>query len=165
MRRFPDEVAAVLRGAGWAEGRRVPEMAEAAIRAVRGAGHEPFPAAERALTEFVGVYLHQDGPGVALRRSPFALDPTMAAPTARTLAAFARVLGVRLFPLGVEGEDDAVLAIDERGRVFAIDAGGEWFLGDDLDAALVTLVTGAEPPRVDDDGTWAGQMARSRPDQ
>lgn len=160
MQRFPDEVAAVLRSAGWSEGRQVPELATAAIRQVCaytadcGTRHTPFPAAEQALTEFMGVYVDQDGPGLALRRSMFALDPTMAAPTARTLADFARVLGAGLFPLGVEGTDDAILAIDERGRVFALDPGGEWHLGDTLDAALTTLITGAAPPRVADDGTW-----------
>ncbi|WIM92461.1 SUKH-3 domain-containing protein [Actinoplanes oblitus] len=159
--RFPAPVEAVLRDAGWAAGRRVPEVAARVIRTVcaytagDGSRHTPFPAAERALTEFAGVYVDQDGPGVALRRAPFAIDPTMAVPTAATLAAFGRVLGVRLFPLGVEGTDDAILAIDERGRVFALDPAGEWHLGDDLDAALTTLITGTEPPRVADDGTWS----------
>jgi hypothetical protein len=160
MRRFLDEVAAVLRAAGWTEGRQEPELARAAIRTVcawtapGGARHTPFPVAEQVLTEFVGVYVTLDGPGVALRRSSFAVDPTMAVPTAGTLAGFARALGVALFPLGVEGIDDAILAIDERGRVFALDAGGEWHLGDDIDAALTTLVTGAAPRRVGDDATW-----------
>ena len=160
MRRFPDEVAAVLRDAGWTEGRQVPELAAAAIRTVcaytaaDGTRHTPFPAAERALNEFAGLYVDQDGAGVTLRRCPFALDPVMAVPTAETLAGFARALGASLFPLGVEGVDDAILAIDEQGRVFALDAGGEWHLGDDIDAALTTLITGATPPRVGDDGTW-----------
>jgi hypothetical protein len=144
----------------WTDGRHVPELAAEMIRAAcghtsaGGARHTPFPAAERALTEFAGLYVDQGGPGVALRRPPFALDPAMAAPTATTLADFGQALGVRLFPLGVEGKGDALLAIDERGRVFALDPGGEWHLGDDLDAALTTLVTGTVPPRVRDDGTW-----------
>lgn len=161
MGRFPNEVETVLRSAGWSPGRRVTELSEDSIRKVcaqagaDGSRHTPFPAAEQALAEFVGLYVFQDEPGVTLRRRPFALDPTMAAATTTTLADFGRALGVALFPLGVEGDGDAVLAIDERARVFALDAGGEWFLGDGLDAALTTLITGAAPPRIRDDGTWA----------
>ncbi|GAA3389545.1 SUKH-3 domain-containing protein [Cryptosporangium minutisporangium] len=160
MQRFPGEVEAVLRAAGWAEGRSVADAAAEAIRTAcaqttaDGRRYVPFPAAERALYEFVGVYVDQDGPGVALRRRPFALDPAMVPPSVATLAEFGRALGVGLFPLGVEGVEDAVLVIDEHGRVFALDAGGEWFLGEHVDAALTTLVTGTAPPRVRDDGTW-----------
>lgn len=160
MERFPDDVAAVLRAAGWVEGRQVPELSAEAIRVVcaqpsaDGTRHEPFPAASQALAEFAGVYVVHEGAGVAVRRRPFALDPTLAAASATTLADFGRVLGVPLFPLGVEGDDDALLAIDARARVFALDYAGEWYLGENLDAALVTLVTGTLPPRVGDDGSW-----------
>ncbi|MFI5955609.1 SUKH-3 domain-containing protein [Cryptosporangium sp. NPDC051539] len=160
MSRFPSEVEAVLHASGWAEGRAVPEASAEAIRLVcaqpgaDGSRHVPFPAAESALTEFGGLFVRQDEPGIELRRRPFALDPTMAAATAASLADLGRVLGVRMFPLGVEGDGDAVLSIDDRGRVFAFDHAGEWFLGVSLDAALVTLITGISPPRVRDDGTW-----------
>ncbi|WP_051569586.1 SUKH-3 domain-containing protein [Cryptosporangium arvum] len=160
MSRFTADVEAVLRASGWAEGRQVPESSAEAIRIVcaqpgaDGSRHVPFPAAEAALAEFGGIFVRQDEPGVQLRRRPFALDPTMAAATAATLGDLGRLLGVQLFPLGVEGDGDAVLAIDERGRVFAVDHAGEWFLGPSLDAALTTLITGLEPPRVTDDGTW-----------
>jgi hypothetical protein len=160
VNRFPPEVEVVLRASGWAEGRQVPEASAEAVRLVcaqpgsDGSRHVPFPAAEAALTEFGGIFVRQDEPGASLRRRPFALDPTMAAATAATLADLGRLLGVRLFPLGVEGDGDAVLTIDERGRVFAIDHAGEWFLGPTLEAALTTLIVGTEPPRVCDDGTW-----------
>jgi hypothetical protein len=45
--------------------------------------------------------------------------------------------------------------MDSGGRVFGLDQGGEWFLGETLDAALVGLLTGDGPAeRVRDDGTW-----------
>ena len=160
MSRFPTEVEVVLRASGWTDGRQVPEASAEVIRIVcdqpgaDGSRHTPFPAAEAALTEFGGVFVVQDEPGLQLRRRPFALDPTLAAATAASLADLSRVLGVRLFPLGVEGDGDAVLAIDEQGRVFAFDHAGEWFLGPTLDAALTMLITGAAPPRVRDDGSW-----------
>jgi hypothetical protein len=160
MSRFPTEVDAVLRASGWTEGRQVADASAEAIQIVcaqpgaDGSQHVPFPAAETALAEFGGLFVRQDEPGLELRRRPFALDPTMAAATAATLADLGRVLGVRLFPLGVEGDGDAVLTIDEHGRVFAFDHAGEWFLGPSLDAALITLITGISPPRVRDDGSW-----------
>ncbi|SHN03143.1 SUKH-3 domain-containing protein [Cryptosporangium aurantiacum] len=160
MSRFPTEVETVLRASGWTEGRRVPEASAEAIRIVcaqpgaDGSRHVPFPAAEAVLAEFGGIFVRQDEPGRELRRRPFALDPTMAAATAATLADLGRLLGVRLFPLGVEGDGDAVLTIDEQGRVFAFDHAGEWFLGPTVEAALITLITGTSPARVRDDGTW-----------
>jgi len=158
--RFPTEVADVLRESGWSEGRRTGEQTAAAVRQVcdqigrHGAKTEAFDAAVEALTEFGGLYVIQDGPGRDLRRRPFALDPTQVAATAETLADLGRLLNTRLFPLGMEGDHDTVLAIDESGRVFALDHAGVWHLGDTIDTALVTLVTGTQPPRVNDHGDW-----------
>jgi hypothetical protein len=159
--RFPAAVAEVLRTHGWHDGRRVDEdRTAAALRLVgeqvgsHGHRHEPFPAAVEALAEFGGLYVTQDGPGQQLRRRPFAIDPTMAAGSAETLADLAGVIGAVLYPLGVEGDHDALLAVDERGRVFALDHAGEWFLGETIAAALTTLVTGTQPRRLHDDGTY-----------
>ena len=58
------------------------------------------------------------------------------------LAAFAGVVGARLFPLGEEDHGASVLAIDEQGRVFALDHAGEWYLGSDIERALTVLVLG-----------------------
>jgi hypothetical protein len=158
--RFPPEVADVLDAHGWHDGRQVSKATTArrvstvcGLVGRRGQRHEPFPAALDALGEFGGLYVDQDGPGRDLRRRPFAIDPEMAAASAETLADFARVIGVRLFPLGVEGDGEALLAVDERGRVFALDHAGEWLLGETVDEALTTLVTGVQPHRVRDDGT------------
>ena len=159
--RFPPEVAEVLRAHGWHDGRRVAEeQTAAALRLVdeqvgaHGHRHAPFPAAVDALAEFGGLYVTQDGSGRDLRRRPFAIDPTMAAGSAETLADLAGVIGAALYPLGVEGDYDALLAVDDRGRVFALDHAGEWFLGETVAAALTTLITGSQPHRVHDDGSF-----------
>ncbi|KWW99243.1 hypothetical protein LI90_877 [Carbonactinospora thermoautotrophica] len=158
--RFSPEVAQVLRDHGWFEGRRVEEPTSQAVQIVCGyvgrAGerHQPFPAVVEALNEFGGLYVTQDGPGRDLARRPFAIDPTLAAATPETLADFGRVIGARLFPLGIEGDYQAILAVDEHGRVFSLDHAGEWHLGDSVAEALTTLVTGRQPARVRDDGTW-----------
>ncbi len=154
------EVEEVLRSSGWRPGRKRTRSAEKTVEEIcaaegtDGARHEPLPAALAVLEKFGGLLVRQDGAGTALRRRPFAIDPTMAAATAGTLADFGRVLGARLFPLGTEGDDEALLAVDENGRIFALDPAGEWFLGETIEDAFTTLVTGAAPPRVRDDGSW-----------
>ena len=158
--RFPAEVTRVLSESGWSPGHRTDDQTAAAVRYVcdqvgrDGARTESFEAAVDALTEFGGLFVVQDGPGRDLRLRPFALDPTRVAATTETLADLGRILGTSLFPLGMEGDHDSVLAIDRSGRVFAIDHTGTWFLGDTIDAALVTLIHGIEPPRLDDRGHW-----------
>ncbi|HEV2087953.1 MAG TPA: SUKH-3 domain-containing protein [Cryptosporangiaceae bacterium] len=154
------EVETVLRESGWKPGRKRTKAAEKTVAEVcategaDGSRHHPLPAAVAVLERFGGLFVRQDGAGTALRRRPFAIDPTMAATTAETLTDFGQVLGTRLFPLGVEGDDEALLAVDESGRVFALDVAGEWFLGETIEHAFTTLVSGALPPRVRDDGSW-----------
>lgn len=152
--RFPPEVVQVLRDSGWSEGRRTDAEAAMAADIVgeqwgRGGEHtESFPAAMAALSEFGGIYVIQDGAGRDLARRPFAIDPTEVAATTETLADLGNRLHTRLFPIGMEGDHDSILAIDEAGRVYAIDHTGVWLLGDTLDAALITLVTGTQPVRL-----------------
>jgi hypothetical protein len=157
--RFPDDVAAVLVDGGWAPRDTDEVLADAAIervRAVRGREHrhEPFPAARQALTDFPGLVCGRRGPGSRHWVRVFEINPAAAAHSADILADFGAVLGARLFPLGSEARGETILAVDERGRVFALDQAGEWFLGETVDAALVTLVTGGPAARVRDDGAW-----------
>lgn len=156
--RFPAEVAEVVRAAGWFEGRRVDAEAAAAVDIVRrqvgrkGERSEPFPAATEALNEFGGLYVLQEGPGRDLRRRPFAIDPSPVAASTESLADVGRQLQTKLFPIGMEGDHDSILAMDEAGRVYALDHAGTWYLGETIDAAIVGLVTGVQPPRVDSHG-------------
>ena len=117
--------------------------------------HVPFPAARAAIMDFPGIFCGMRGPGVRRWVRWLNLEPVAAAHTADVLGELAEVIGAPLFPIGVEAKGDAIVAIDERGRVFALDQGGEWFLGDTLDEALLSLLTGDGPAeRIRDDGTW-----------
>jgi hypothetical protein len=157
--RFPENVAQVLREAGWSEGRRTDAEAAMAVDIVReqigrhGERTESFGAATAAQSEFGGIYVIQDGPGRDLARRPFAIDPTEVAATTETLADVGKRLQARLFPIGMEGDHDSVLAVAESGKVYAVDHTGVWLLGDTIDAALITLITGTQPPRLDAVGT------------
>jgi len=156
--RFAADVADVLTSAGWTPGRDVDE--QPAVNYVRGeigrdgARAEPHAAAVAALREFAGLTVMQDGPGVDLRRRPFVIDPVPVAASTETLADFGAVLGHPLFPIGTEGDHDSIVAIASSGHVFALDHTGEWHLGNSIDEALTTLITGTQPPRVDDHGRW-----------
>jgi hypothetical protein len=155
---FPTEVGHALMDAGWEDSEFNPALAAGAIAetcqvAGRRHRHEPFPAAVRALTDFPAILSRRRGPGEQVWISRFTTNPLRGAHSADTLADFGAVLGVRLFPMGSE-HGDSILAVDERGRMFALDQAGEWFLGDTIDAALTTLLLGRAPARVRADGTW-----------
>ncbi|WLS46109.1 SUKH-3 domain-containing protein [Micromonospora profundi] len=156
--RFPPEVANALVAAGWRPHIGDQIMAAAAVRDITAVSgqvhrHEVFPAAVEAITTFPSLVGARRGRGEQVWISRFDIRPHTMGHTADTLADFGRVLGVRLFPLGTE-QQDSILAVDERGRVFALDQAGEWFLGDTVDAAFTTLLLGRAPARVRDDGTW-----------
>ncbi|MET8308334.1 SUKH-3 domain-containing protein [Micromonospora sp. NPDC005173] len=156
--RFPPEVANALVAAGWRPHLGDQLMAAAAVRdvtAVPGQAHRHavFPAVMETLTAFPSLVGARRGPGEQVWISRFDIRPHTIAHTADTLADFGAVLDARLFPIGTE-QQDSILAVDERGRVFALDQAGEWFLGDTIDAALTTLLLGRAPARVSDDGTW-----------
>jgi hypothetical protein len=158
--RFPPAVVEALTAAGWQPGRRVPEPTAKAIAAVSevvsalGRRHTVVEPAVAALTEFGGLWIDQEGPGRDQLRRPFGLDPTVVAASVDTLTEVGRVLGLWLFPIGSEGAQDSILAMDEHGRVFAIDQAGEWFVGGSIDEALVALIEGHRLPLVDERGTW-----------
>ncbi|SCG18278.1 YwqJ-like deaminase [Micromonospora echinofusca] len=156
--RFHPEVAQALVAAGWRPHFGDEIVALSAIRdvgAIRGetSAHADFPAVLATLTAFPSLVGARRGPGEQVWISRFDIRPRQVAHTADTLADFAAVLGVRLFPIGTERQE-SIFAVDERGRIFALDQAGEWFLGDDIDAALTTLLLGRAPARVRDDGTW-----------
>ncbi|MBX7470233.1 SUKH-3 domain-containing protein [Streptomyces sp. MAG02] len=152
--RFPVPVDAALRTAGWQPGRWDIRQAEAWADVLRahtspaGHRHSVFPAAVEAWAEFGGLRLTAPGPG--RRNAPAALrfDPLAGLHLARTLADLGRALETDIAPLGEEGDQQAVLAIDVVGRVYSLDHTGDWYLGPDIDHALNTLVTGTQPIRL-----------------
>ncbi len=154
--RFPHEVARTLAGGGWigpGPGTLGDAAIDKAVEASRGR-LQPFEAARAAVKDFPGVRCGRRGPGLRRAIRLLRLDPVPGAYSAAALVEFAEVIGVPLFPIGVEG-GDSVVAIDELGRVFALDQAGEWFVGSTLDEALTGLLTGDGPARrVRDDGTW-----------
>jgi hypothetical protein len=159
--RFPDEVAWALAADGWGPStgaKRERDGLQAVERIERSPGAEftleAFPAARAAFAEFYDTGLSINGPGVAQRVRWFQLGSGGLYHLADPLHELGVLVGGRMFPLGREGFDEAILAIDDHGRVFSLDQGGEWFVGESLDEAIVALATGLPAARIHDDGTW-----------
>lgn len=152
--RFPVAVDAALRAAGWQPGRwdirQAEEWADALRSHASPAGHQHavFPAAVEAWAEFGGLHITATAPGRQIAPPAVRIDPLRGLHLARTLGDLGRALETEVAPLGEEGENQAVLAIDQTGRVYSIDHTGDWYLGPDIDAALAMLVGGIQPERL-----------------
>ncbi|MFH0249783.1 SUKH-3 domain-containing protein [Streptomyces chitinivorans] len=152
--RFPVPVDAALRAAGWTPGRHHIAQAEIwadtlrAHRSPTGHQHAVFPAAVEAWAEFGGLHIVSTEPGRHIAPTAVRIDPLHGLHWPRTLNDLGRALETAIAPLGEEDNGNALLAIDEQGRVYSIDHTGDWYLGPTFDAALTTLVTGTNPKRL-----------------
>ncbi|MER6913159.1 SUKH-3 domain-containing protein [Streptomyces sp. NPDC000594] len=152
--RFPVAVDAALREAGWQPGRWDIKLAEhwadtlRAYESPAGHRHTVSPAAVEAWAEFGGLRITAPGPGRQTAPPVVLVEPLAGLHMARTLADLGRALETEVAPLGVEGDDQAVLAIDAAGRVYSVDHTGDWYLGPDVETALTGLVTGLLPRRL-----------------
>lgn len=125
----------------------------------QASGWELFDAAERALCEFHGLRVAAVGPGRDCAATGAVVDPTLARHAHRAFGELARALGVRLFPFG-RTDGDSLLAVDESGRLLAMDHGGWWLLGDSPAAGLEALAHGHAPHRLEG-RRWQWRLPRS----
>ncbi len=152
--RFPVPIDAALRTAGWQPGRWDIKQAEIWADTLRdhtspaGHRHAVFPAAVEAWAEFGGLTITPGAGGRQIAPATHHHDPLHGLHMARTLADLGRALDTDVAPLGTETDTGAVLAIDDEGRVYALDHTGDWYLGPDIDHALAALLTGTEPVRL-----------------
>jgi hypothetical protein len=158
----------IFKAAGWSPGPETKGLAQrwiletvTTVSPADGTGWELFPAAESALAAFCGLTSPSlAGAGEEVAPRGFAVDPRPARHALGTFRAFGARIGCSVFPFG-STDGRGMLAVDEQGRLFCVDHGGWWFLGESADEGLGALAVGRAPRRVRDDGTWA--QAPERP--
>lgn len=154
--RFPEDIANILKAAGWFPGRCVEGMVDKWKAALdHPGGLKMFSAAREVLLEFGGLRVDQQGPGVTCAREPFVIDPMTAVLEDDYFSDWGKTIGVSLYPLGEAASANYYLAIDECGRVFLSEA-ELIFLGESFDDALVNLIRGIIGKRVT--GVASGQL-------
>lgn len=123
---------------------------EAMAAALEAAAHgwELFPAAEEALRGHHGQRVDPSGPGVEVAPTGAVVDPREARYTAGSFRRLGGYIGLRLFPFG-RTTADAPLAVDELGRLFTVDHGGAWLLGESVAEGLTALAEGRMPVRLE----------------
>ncbi|MFE3680098.1 SUKH-3 domain-containing protein [Streptomyces griseus] len=144
-----------LTAAGWHDGRDVRDDAMSAVLktiafvepVAGGATWVLFPAAEQALRAFHGLRVSPVGPGRSVAATGCVVDPTEARSALRPFMLLGESLGSRMFPFG-RTDADALLAVDEQGRLFSIDHGGRWLLGRTVREGLTALSEGDAPHRI-----------------
>lgn len=159
--RFPPQVAATLVDGGWGRVRtrangqpfdpqRWGEIAVEMLSEKPGRRYRipAFDAARAAIARYPVLTAQLRGPGRDCWVRPFTLAvKEQLAGYGDVLGDFAQVIGAGLFPLGEE-EGGGLIAVDERGRIFVLDQAGEWYYGENIDAALTALLEGHEPTRL-----------------
>jgi hypothetical protein len=143
--RFSVQAEDILRRAGWHAGRSVPDLvATWRDGLLRSHGIEMFPSAERALLEFGGLKIDEQGPGVTCAREPFEIDPILADYDGEVFGEFSGQVGTRLYPLGEAVGGLGFLAIGENDRVYML-LDDIRLLGNNMDEALEALLIGLQP--------------------
>ncbi len=100
-----------------------------------------FDAARHALTEFGGLKVDVDGPGVDFAKGSFQLDPSLAIGEEDRFDVFEKRLASRLYPLGEAYGGHTFLAIDDQGSVFLL-MGDVRRIGRSIGEALEGLILG-----------------------
>ncbi|MER6099665.1 SUKH-3 domain-containing protein [Streptomyces sp. NPDC001728] len=142
-----EEVETVLAEAGWSRGRdigaQLPGLLGLVIDRFAEEGHpvEAFPAAQDFVREFGGLSLVIPGtPPDAVGCTPHWIYEE----SGEDVAELAGNVGRKLFPVGFETSDGAMVLIDETGRLFPMHHTGPYFLGANPYEAISALLRGPQ---------------------
>ncbi|MGW0505208.1 SUKH-3 domain-containing protein [Micromonospora sp. NPDC003241] len=143
--RFPPDVRAVLEQAGWFPGRDLGASVDHWMRrfADEVAGLECFPAARATMVEFGGLQLPQFGRSGRLGGGFTSyIHPTRGGVTTVGAREFIEEFDNPVYPIGNNEDGPSELVIDAQGRVFMLHWADDFFVGPDIDTAIVKLIRG-----------------------
>ncbi|GGM60611.1 hypothetical protein GCM10011608_52120 [Micromonospora sonchi] len=143
--RFPPEVRHVLETAGWFPGRDVTSAVDHwMVRFADDlAGLECPPVARAALVEFGGLRLPQFGRSGRLGGGfTTYVHPTRGGVLTESARIFAEEYDNPVYPLGNNEDGPSELVVDAQGRVFMLHWADDFFVGPDIDSAIVKLIRG-----------------------
>jgi hypothetical protein len=147
-KQFSDKVERVLRDAGWFPGRNIGDLVlKWKQELMVSDGFEMFPKAEEALSEFGGLLVNQNGPGITCARESFHILPTLAIDEADRFSVFSDYLQTKLYPLGEAVVGHGFRAIGEDGRVFLVEQ-DIMLNGNNMDEALEHLILGIQSEEI-----------------
>jgi hypothetical protein len=154
--RFPADVFADLRAAGWYPGRNVTSAVREWLERTDIERELPiFPAAMAALAEFGGLTVPQRGAnGTPGGGYPSTFYPDDVRPTTEEVVEFGEIIRARVFPIGGNVDGPSHIVMDEHGRVFLLHPAAEFFIAESLDEALVWVTRGGDLRVVNENGTW-----------
>lgn len=154
--RFPPDVEAALRTAGWFPGRDVSARQADWIRSTnaelvaKGIPGQVFPALGAALAEFGGLTVEPCSPGTTVAAFPFTVGGTSVSLDATDTEDLRDWLGELTLAFGVD-EDHSALLMGESGCVYVSHPVGGFFRhGTCLNEALIKLVRGIRSPSLED---------------
>jgi hypothetical protein len=155
-RRFPADVLADLREAGWYPGRDVTSAVQKWLERTGIERELPiFPVAMAALAEFGGLTVPQRGPnGKPGGGWASTFYPTRITPTTVEVIEFGELINARVFPIGGNADGPSHLVMDESGRVFMLHPVDDFFIAESMDEALIWVTRGGDLPAIDDNGNW-----------
>jgi hypothetical protein len=147
MARFSSQTSALLKGAGWFDGRRDAAAVQMGVVIASEGGFAMNEAATRVLLEFGALHIGTQGPGERCARSSIDLTPTLAGGEEDRFSMWRTDQRPRLFPLGEIDGGHAFLALDPDGSVYAV--GDEyWRIASTFDEALEVFMRGLHRERV-----------------
>ncbi|PZG20391.1 hypothetical protein C1I95_09585 [Micromonospora craterilacus] len=143
--RFPPDVRHVLEQAGWFPGRDFGAAVDHwMVRfADELAGLDCPPIARNALVEFGGLRLPQFGRRGHLGGGFMSyIHPTRGGVVTEAARDFAEEYDNPVYPLGNNEDGPSELVVDAQGRVFMLHWADDFFVGPDVDSAIVKLIRG-----------------------
>jgi hypothetical protein len=161
--RFPPDVRQALDDAGWFPGRDISAAVDQWEKDFAGqlAGMTFYPAVRAAMCEFGAL-------SIAQFAAPDGGDHSHVFPTGGVgvdrAEGFMDKYQHTVFPLGDYQDGPAELVMDQQGQVFILHWANDWYLGANIDAALISLVCRGRWPEAAD-RTWEDGQSRRRMDE